>query len=282
MRFLITGISGTLGQAVSNLLLEDPRNEVIGMSRDENKQSSLPKQKRLTLYLGDVRDRRRVLEASRHVDLIFHFAALKHVDILEANPEEGIATNIDGTANILHAQRIHGIPRVILSATDKGAYPINLYGMCKGIAERLTLRNSNNIVCRYGNVIASRGSAIPLFVNTLKKENTVYLTDPNMTRFWITIEDASRFVASQAGLKDGGLKIPPMKAAPLHLVAETVAEILEIPSYQTKYIGMRPGEKIHECLRTDYEGEAVHSHSAPQFTPQELKEILKPIVKGML
>src|SRR4051812_32937696 len=137
MKYLITGISGTLGQAVLKLLTQDPENEIIGISRDECKQAALPKQERLTLYLGDIRDRERVLEASRGCEVIFHFAALKHVDLLEANPEEGIYTNILGTDNVLHAQRINKIRRVILSATDKGAYPINLYGMTKGIAERL-------------------------------------------------------------------------------------------------------------------------------------------------
>jgi FlaA1/EpsC-like NDP-sugar epimerase len=103
-----------------------------------------------------------------------------------------------------------------------------------------------------------------------------------MTRFWISIGDASQFVASMAYQKDGGLKIPPMKAAPLHLVAQVVAGLMNIPSYDVKYIGMRPGEKIHECLRTDYEGESIYSHTAAQFTEQELADLLKPIVKGLL
>jgi UDP-glucose 4-epimerase len=282
MKALITGISGTLGQAVCKILLRDEKNEVVGISRDECKQAALPKHNRLTLYLGDIRDRARFLEASRGVDVIYHFAALKHVDILEANPEESIATNILGTANVLHAQRIHNISRVILSSTDKAALPVNTYGMCKGIAEKLTLRNPRNVVCRYGNVLASRGSAIPNFVKTLKEENTVYITDPNMTRFWITIDDAAQFMAAQYSASKGGLFIPPMKAAPLHLVTETIAHILHINSYQTKYIGMRPGEKINECLRTEYEGEPLHSNHAPQFTSEELGKLLTPIVKGLV
>lgn len=281
MKYLITGISGTLGQAVSKILLKKEENHVVGISRDELKQASLSKHNRLTLYLGDIRDRRRLLEAARGVDVIFHFAALKHVDILEANPEEGIATNIYGTDNILHAQRIHGISRVVLSATDKGAYPINLYGMCKGIAERMTLRNPNNVVCRYGNVIASRGSVIPTFVKTLQQENTVYITDPRMTRFWIEIDEAASFVAAKDTIKKGGLHIPSMKAAPIREVADVVAQILHIPSYTTKHIGIRPGEKIDECLRTDYEGEAIYSNSAPQFTRDQLVTLLTPIVKGL-
>lgn len=280
MKYLITGISGTLGQAVAKILLEDPTNEVIGYSRDECKQAALAKHDRLTLYLGDVRDRNRLLEASRNVDLVFHFAALKHVDILEENPEESIATNIEGTLNVLHAQRIHGIKRVILSSTDKACYPINVYGACKSIAEKLTLRNPENIVCRYGNVIASRGSAIPSFIKTLKEEITIYLTDPNMTRFWISIDEASQFVAAQSKVKGGGLKIPPMKSCPIHLIPEVIAHLMKVPSYQTKYVGTRAGEKINECLRMAHEGEEIHSHLAQEFTWEELTKLLSPIVKG--
>lgn len=282
MKYLITGISGTLGQAVSQRVLAGFENRLIGFSRDECKQAALPKNERMTLYLGDIRDRDRLLEASRGVDLIFHFAALKHVDILETNPEEAIATNIEGTENVLHAQRVHRIPRVVLSATDKGAYPVNVYGMTKGIAERLTLRNPNNIVCRYGNVAASRGSAIPSFIKTLKEENTVYLTDPKMTRFWITINEASQFVFSQAGQEKGGLKIPKMKATSIQHVASAVAELLSIRSYETVCTGMRAGEKLHECLQTDEEGGAVFSNHADQYTKEELLELLRPIVKGFI
>lgn len=281
MRYLITGISGTLGQAVSKVLLCDPKNEVIGISRDECKQAALPKHENLTLYLGDIRDAVRVMEASRNIDVVFHFAALKHVDILEANPEEAVWTNVLGTANILHAQRVNKIPRVILSATDKGCLPINVYGMSKGIAEKLTLRNPHNVVCRYGNVLGSRGSVIPLFIKSLKEKNAVYLTDPNMTRFWISIDEAARFVAGQAQVKTGGHKIPPMKAAPISLIATVVADLMNITSYQTHYIGVRPGEKTHECLRTEYEGEELHSHRCAQYTGPELTDLLRPIVQEL-
>lgn len=279
MKYLITGITGTLGQAVCRRLVEDEENKIIGYSRDECKQSFLPKHERTTLYLGDIRDKDRLIEASRGVDLIFHFAALKHVDKLEANPEEAILTNIIGTENVLHAQRINKINRVVLSATDKGVYPVNTYGMTKGISERLVLRNPNNTVCRYGNVLGSRGSVLQTMVTTLKKENCVYLTDSNMNRFWISINDAANFVVGSA--MSGGLKIPPMKAAPLHLLASTVARLLNIKSYQTNYLGTRPGEKKSECLRNEYEGEEIHSHTAPQFTEQELADLLLPILETM-
>lgn len=281
MNYFITGITGTLGQAVCRLLLkENPNHTITGYSRDECKQSFLPKDERVTLYLGDIRDRDRLIEATRGSDIIFHFAALKHVDKLEANPEEAIATNIEGTANVLHAQRLHKIKRVILTSTDKAVYPVNAYGMTKGISERLVLRNPQNVVCRYGNVLGSRGSVLASLIKTLKTENCVYLTDPNMSRFWITIEDAARFVI--AGQNAHGLCSPPMKAAPLHLLATVVANILGIKSYESKFIGSRPGEKISECLRTEYEGEEIFSHNAPQFNEAELSALVRPILLEMI
>jgi FlaA1/EpsC-like NDP-sugar epimerase len=211
------------------------------------------------------------------VDVIFHFAALKHVDQLESNPEEAIATNITGTINVLHAQRLNKIKKVVLSATDKGVYPVNTYGMTKGISERLVLRNPNNAVCRYGNVLGSRGSLLPALVKSLKTENRVYLTDPNMSRFWITINDAANFVVSAQN--KSGLCIPPMKGAPVYLLSEVVANLLNVKSYETRQIGVRPGEKIEECLRSCYEGEELFSHRAPQFTAQELSELIAPLIK---
>jgi FlaA1/EpsC-like NDP-sugar epimerase len=283
MKYLITGITGSLGTEVTTLLTKVETCSVVGYSRDEFKQVGFLKEfkgKDITLYLGDVRDKERLIEASRGVNLIFHFAALKHVDKLEENPEEAISTNINGTMNVLHAQRVNKIPRIVLAATDKGAHPVNVYGATKLIAERLVLRNPANIVCRYGNVLASRGSVLANLVKTLKAENRVYLTDSNMTRFWITVKDAAHFVVTSA-FHNGGLKIPPMKACPLHLLASATASVLGINAYQVVHTGMRAGEKIHECLRTEFEGEPIYSNSAPQFTESELKEIITPIVKSL-
>lgn len=279
MNYFISGITGSLGQIVAEKLLAEGH-RVIGFSRDECKQAALKKREGLTLYLGDIRHQKRLLEATRGAEEIFHFAALKHVDQLEKNPEEAIETNILGTENILHAQRAHRIKRVTLSSTDKAVYPINVYGMSKGIAERLTLRNPNNVVCRYGNVCASRGSVIPQLVKSLREESKVYLTDPNMSRFWITLEDASAFVIHSARGR-GGLQIPPMRAAPLSLLAEIIAGLLNVKSYEIIQIGSRPGEKLVECLRTEYEGEELYSHRASQFTGDELAKMLRPIVEGL-
>lgn len=283
MKYFITGITGSLGQEVCKILLEKEGNFITGFSRDEDKQCKLTKHPRLTLYLGDIRDRDRLLEASRNSDVIFHFAALKHIDLLEENPEESIETNIWGTQNVLHAQRINDIKRVVLSSTDKAAYPINVYGACKSIAEKLVLRRSDNFVSRYGNVIASRGSVIPQFVKTLKEENKVYITDTNMSRFWITLPEAAQFISALGTVSGkGGIKIPSMKGAKVIDVASVVAECMGINSYQTKEIGIRPGEKIHECLRMGHEGEEVHSNTAHQFERHQLKDLLHPIVRGLM
>lgn len=285
MKALVSGYTGSLGSVVVPMLLER-QYSVIGYSRDELKASAVPNHPRLTKYLGDVRDSKRLEEASRGVDIIFHFAALKQVDMAEENPEECIRTNVVGTESVLHSQRVNRIPRVVLSATDKGAYPINVYGATKLLSERLVLRNPSNVVCRYGNVLASRGSVIEKFVQTLKAEQKVFFTHQDMTRFFLTIEDAAKFVVGSSYDATGGLKIPKMKAADIRLLARCVAYILGIKSYKEEFMGVRPGEKLHECLQTRYDkhcqnmGEEIHSDSAPQFTEDELCELITPIVLG--
>lgn len=264
MNCFITGVTGTLGQTVTGMLLARGHT-VIGYSRDEQKQRTIPQYEGLTLYLGDIRDRTRMFEAARGADIIFHFAALKCVDTLEKNPEEAIATNVIGTENVLYAQRALGIDRVVLASTDKAVYPINAYGNSKALAERLVLRNPNNVVCRYGNVLGSRGSVLPMFVASLKsKEAHVEVTDKRMTRFWTTVDRAASFVIQSGFEQDGGLKIPPMQTASVVQLVDTVAEYLDVKAFSVNDVGIRPGEKIHECLIASHEaldGEAVFSDS---------------------
>lgn len=281
MRCLITGITGTLGQAVARILLEDPNNEVLGVSRDEQKQRLLSPHPRLSLHLGDVRDADRIVELSRSVNVIFHFAALKCVDTLEDNVDECIKTNVLGTRNVIAAQFRNHIDRVVLSSTDKAAYPINTYGASKALAEKIVLQNKNNIVCRYGNVIASRGSVIPMFVKSLKSEKKVFITHPQMTRFFIRIEDAAKFVVDQSTEANGGLKIPEMSSARIMDLAESVASLIGVSGYEMKITGMRPGEKIDECLRTRFEGTEVFSNTANRFTETELKNLIAPAVGAL-
>lgn len=225
MKYLITGITGTLGQQVAKILLKDPKTQIIGYSRDEQKQRLLPKNDRVTLYLGDIRDRDRIAEASRGVDILFHFAALKCVDTLEENPDEAKKTNVDGTDNVLHAQRCNGIRRVVLSSTDKAVYPVNAYGASKMLAEYLVKRNQNNVVVRYGNVLASRGSVVGEFVKSIRQNKTVKITHSEMTRFFLTQEEAAQFVVESALSEKSGLFIPDIKCTSVVTLARTIGKI---------------------------------------------------------
>lgn len=275
MKVLVTGITGTLGSHLLPLLLADGH-KVVGYSRDELKQSQIPAHPMLTMYLGDVRNSARLVEASRDCDLIFHLAALKRVETLEENPEEGIATNIDGTSNVLHAQRVNKIPRVVLASTDKACHPINTYGMTKAVAERLVSRNANNVICRYGNVIASRGSVIPQFVASLQKEGKIYLTHPLMTRFWIEPERAADFVWRAGFGPAAGLRMPEIKAYPVLRMGKIIADILDTRKFEVVEIPMRPGEKIHETLRLEEEGGLLASGDRDLwFTEKAMNDLIR-------
>jgi len=280
LKIFITGGTGTLGKTLLPHLLSDGH-QVIVYSRDEQKQAQLPHDLGLVKYLGCVRDYRRVIEASRDCDLVFHLAALKMVDVGETNPEEFIHTNIVGTQNILYAQRVNKIPKVVLVSTDKAVAPINLYGATKLAAERLVLRNPSNAVCRYGNVLGSRGSVVPKFIASLKAGKRIEITDSHMTRFWITAQDAANFVlrAGLIGAKHG-LLIPEMKAYPIVDLAEVLGKILgESPRFTD--IGLRPGEKIHEQLRLDSEGGAFFSHEKyRRYSDGTMTQMLKAFMEG--
>jgi UDP-N-acetylglucosamine 4,6-dehydratase len=284
MKIMITGVTGSLGRAVTDFFLNETDSHVFGYSRDEKKQSEIPPHGRLTLILGDVRNQSRLLEATRGMDLLFHFAALKRVDTLELNPEESIETNVNGTMHVLHAQRMNKIKRVVLSSTDKACKPINVYGFCKALSEKLVLRNKNNVVVRYGNVMASRGSVVPQFVESIKKRGEINLTAKEMTRFFITIASAAKFVIDSAFEKDGGLKIyPEMKACKILDLANTIHEMQGgIPGeLRINTIGVRPGEKLHEDLRHEYEGEPASSLSSPPYSKEELRRMLWPLVEAV-
>lgn len=279
MNIFISGITGTLGQTVMRMLMARGH-RIIGYSRDEQKQKLLPRFEGLTLYLGDIRDQKRLLEATREADLIMHFAALKMVDVIEENPEEAIETNVIGTQNILHAQRANGIDRVVLASTDKAVYPINAYGASKMLAERLVLRNQANVVCRYGNVLGSRGSILPMLVNSLRNNNTAAITHKSMTRFWITAEKAASFVISSAlDTSSGGLKVPDIQSAQVMRVIDAVADHLGITAYSIEDIGIRPGEKIHEDLLSEIEGGPLTSRDK-EMSDSELNNLVAEAMRG--
>lgn len=276
MNIFITGVTGTLGTIVSKKLI-DRGHKVFGYSRDEIKQREHPFKDEITMIVGDVRDRRRLIEQTRNMDVIFHFASLKCIDTLEDNPEEAIKTVIDGTDNVLSAQRFNNIERVVFTSTDKAAYPINVYGNCKAVAEALTLRNKRNAVCRYGNVLGSRGSVLPIFVKQLLIDQRVTITHPEMTRFFIRQNDAADFVINC--MDSPGRNIPVMKACKVTELARAVADCLEIQDFTAEYTGMRRGEKLHECLMTEVEDSLLYSNTAVQFTRPELVELIRPMVE---
>ena len=275
MRVLITGITGSLGKEVTKQLLAQ-KHQVFGVSRDELKQQQFPHEAH-GLYIGDIRDYSRLLDIVQdcNPDMIFHFAALKHVDVLEKHPSESLKTNILGSENVIRVQKQWNIKKVVLSSTDKAVMPINVYGCSKNIAERIVIGASkNNVVCRYGNVLASRGSVVPIFIESLRKSRAVNITDMNMTRFWIKLEDAAKFVIKSA-LYETGLQIPPIKSASLVEIVECLAELMGIKKVYYNLVGLRPGEKIHEHMMAAHEGEELLSNTGVKFNNSELKNLLQ-------
>lgn len=278
MRVLVTGFTGTLGSALVPRLLDDGH-EVIGYSRCEYRQSITPRHPRLVMYLGDVRDRDRLLEASRGAELVYHLAAIKRIESAEEQPEEAIATNVVGTQNVLFAQRMHKIPRVVFVSTDKGCLPITLYGLSKGAAERLVLRNPHNVVCRYGNVIGSRGSVLQAFIDGIQKRGAISVTHAEMTRYWWTIEEAVDFVVRSSARPVGGLCIPTLKAYPVVGLGKAIASVLGKPPPRIEIVGLRGTEKLHEDLRTAEEGGALRSDDqAHWYGRREIEDKLRELL----
>ena len=278
MKILVTGCSGSLARVLIPLLLEDGHN-VVGVSRGEFSQSLIPRHPNLTLYLCDVRDRDRLLEASRGADLAIHAAAMKRVECCEQQPEEAIGINVLGTQNLLFCQRINKIPRVVLVSSDKACNPILDYGYTKALAESLVMRNPNNMVVRYGNVISSRGSVLHMFAKTLREENTLVVTDKRCTRFFWTLTEAAEYVYRQALREQGGLCIPPLKAYPVLKMGMALAEILNVESPNIVEIGFRCKEKLHEQMRTlDEGGEMISDNPVFWFSKTEMKTLLMSVL----
>ncbi|MCK9403250.1 MAG: SDR family NAD(P)-dependent oxidoreductase [Chitinophagaceae bacterium] len=257
---LITGGSGSFGNAVLQRFLKDDKVKQIRIfSRDEKKQDDMRKRlnnPKVKFYIGDVRDLDSVEAAVKGVDFIFHAAALKQVPSCEFFPLEAVKTNILGTDNVLSTAEKYGVKRVVVLSTDKAAYPINAMGMSKALMEKVMVAKSRNlddtktIFCgtRYGNVMASRGSVIPLFIEQIKTGKPVTITDPNMTRFMMTLEDAVDLVlyAFEHG-KQGDLFIQKSPAATIKTLAEAMLNLYKATN-EIKVIGTRHGEKLYETL----------------------------------
>lgn len=289
--YAILGATGTLGnELASQLLAKDDTGSIVCFSRDELKQKEMKARfdhdPRLRFMLGDIRDKDSLRRAIRGVHAIFHVAAYKHVEVCEENPEESVKTNILGTINVADLAEEMFIPHVIFSSTDKAVDPINVYGMCKGISEKILLhRNVESFqrfkVYRWGNVIGSRGSIVHTFADQLKKNSKIPITDLRMTRFWIPIERAVKFMLDTYEVNSSDeVRIPPyMRAAQVSKIADSVARVLNMSAYGFKTVGIRPGEKIHESL-TSIHSEKAHlcSKTVKEYDEHELDQMVSSIL----
>ena len=257
---LITGGTGSFGNAVLRRFLDSPIEEIRILSRDEKKQDDMRKRYRspkLKFYVGDVRDYRSVASAMRGVDYCFQAAALKQVPSCEFHPMEAVRTNILGTENVLEAAIAHGVKRVVCLSTDKAVYPINAMGISKAMMEKVMVAASRNlegtgtVLCgtRYGNVMASRGSVIPLFVEQVLAGQPITITDPSMTRFMMTLDDAVDLVlyAFSHG-RNGDIFVQKAPAATIATLTAAILHLMDRGNHEVREIGTRHGEKLYEVL----------------------------------
>ena len=257
---LITGGTGSFGNAVLRRFLDAELREIRIFSRDEKKQDDMRKRfnhPKLKFYIGDVRDSRSVTAAMRGVHFCFHAAALKQVPSCEFHPMEAVRTNVLGTENVLEAAIAAKVERVICLSTDKAVYPINAMGISKAMMEKVMVAVSRNlegtgtVICgtRYGNVMASRGSVIPLFVEQVLAGRPITITDPAMTRFMMTLDDAVELVlyAFKHG-SNGDIYVQKAPAATVQVLTQALLELMQRPGHEVRQIGTRHGEKLYEAL----------------------------------
>ena len=257
---LITGGTGSFGNAVLKRFLDTDIAEIRIFSRDEKKQDDIRKRyhsAKLKFYIGDVRDARSIEQAMRGVDYVFHAAALKQVPSCEFHPMQAVRTNVLGTENVLEAAINAGVKRVVCLSTDKAVYPINAMGISKAMMEKVMVAASRNlegtgtVICgtRYGNVMASRGSVIPLFVDQVRAGQPITITDPSMTRFMMTLADAVDLVlyAFEHG-NNGDIFVQKAPAATIETLARAVTGLMGKPEHPVQVIGTRHGEKLYEAL----------------------------------
>ena len=320
---LVTGGTGSFGNAIVSRFINTDIKEIRIFSRDEMKQDDMRKlynNDKLKFYIGDVRDQNSVDDVMRDVDYMFHAAALKQVPSCEFHPMQAVKTNIVGTENVLNSAINAGVKKVIVLSTDKAVYPINAMGISKAMMERVVVAKGRNVaetmiaVTRYGNVIASRGSVIPLFINQLRSGAPITITNPKMTRFMMSLDQAVKLVlfAFENG-KSGDIFVQKAPAATIELLANTIKDIIGRPKHEVKTIGTRHGEKLYETLLTkeemvkaidmgEYfripadtrdlnynkffeEGENVlteagefHSHNTHRLNKEELEELLLNLI----
>ena len=282
---LITGGTGSFGNAVLKRFLDTDINEIRIFSRDEKKQDDMRKRyasPKLKFYIGDVRDYQSILNATRGVDFIFHAAALKQVPSCEFHPMEAVKTNVLGTENVLEAAIQNQVKRVVCLSTDKAVYPINAMGISKAMMEKVMVAKSRNVddsktvICgtRYGNVMASRGSVIPLFIDQIRAGQPLSITDPNMTRFMMTLADAVDLVlyAFEHG-NNGDLFVQKAPAATVEILARALTSMLGQPEHPIQIIGTRHGEKLYEALLSREEMACAEDMGDYFRVPPDLRDL---------
>ncbi|ATL93193.1 UDP-glucose 4-epimerase [Aeromonas sp. CU5] len=282
---LITGGTGSFGNAVLRRFLNTDIKEIRIFSRDEKKQDDMRKlfkSSKLKFYIGDVRDYQSVANAMRGVDYVYHAAALKQVPSCEFYPLEAVKTNVLGTENVLEAAISHGVERVVCLSTDKAVYPINAMGISKAMMEKVIVAKSRNLehtnttICctRYGNVMASRGSVIPLFIRQVVNGDAITITDPAMTRFMMTLDDAVDLVlhAFEHG-KNGDVFVQKAPAATIDVLVKALLEILNKPGHPVNVIGTRHGEKQFEALCSREEMFVAHEQGQYFRVPADNRDL---------
>lgn len=280
---LITGGTGSFGKAILNRFIKSNLKEIRIFSRDEKKQDDLRKlykSTKIKFYIGDVREYQSVLNATRGVDYVFHAAALKQVPSCEFYPLEAVRTNVIGTDNVLEASIYSRVRRVICLSTDKAVYPINAMGISKALMEKVAVAKSRGQhdtiinITRYGNVMASRGSVIPLFVDQIKKGQPITITDPKMTRFMMTLDNAVDLVlyAFKHG-KPGEIFVQKAPAATIQVLAEAIKNVLSTRQHPIKIMGTRHGEKLFEVLLSREEMANAEDLGRYYRVPPDLRDL---------
>lgn len=280
---LITGGTGSFGNAVLRRFINSDLHEIRIFSRDEKKQDDMRKKfnnPKIKFYIGDVRDYQSVLNAVRGSDFIYHAAALKQVPSCEFHPMEAVKTNVLGTENVLEAAINCDVKRVVCLSTDKAVYPINAMGISKAMMEKVIVAKSRSssktTICatRYGNVMASRGSVIPLFANQIRAGHAISITDPYMTRFMMTLDDAVDLVlyAFEHG-KPGDIFIQKAPAATIETLAKALSGLMGFPEHPINIIGTRHGEKLFEVLLSREEMVAAQDLGNYYRVPPDLRDL---------
>ena len=282
---LITGGTGTFGNAFLDECLEAGADEIRIFSRDEKKQYDMAqryrKEKNVRFFLGDIRDKRSIDAAMYGVDFVFHAAAMKQVPSCESFPMEAVKTNITGSENLLLAAIQKRVQKVVCLSTDKAVYPTSAMGMTKAYMEKIALQKAEQqthteiCITRFGNLVASRGSAVPLFIEQVQNGMPITITDPDMTRFMMTVKEAVALVRQAFSIGNNGeLLVKRSAACTTGDLAKAVCKYMHLPEdYPVEQIGIRPGEKMHEALLTEEEAEIATMKGDYMVVSREKKSI---------